>query len=153
MESLNIVRKLEQMYPNPSLHLDTGVHEDIQKATAGVIGPLRTVILPAAPRNILREPSASWFSEDREQRFGKSLDQLEVEQGGEKAWKAAESGLETLKTELTAHKRDEGPFVLGKDVSYGDFLIAGLFDWFQKADTGLYERLVSRRSSKRAESC
>ena len=142
MDSFNIAEKFESLYPEPSLHLDNVVYKKVQKALGAAVGPLRYMVLAAVQRNVLREPSASWFAEDRTQRFGKTLDQLEKDEGGETAWSAAKDGLEMLKVEMTEHKQDEGPFVLGSTVSYGDLIIAAFFTWFEKADSVLYERFV-----------
>ncbi len=147
MDSQKIVEKLEQLHPEPSLYLDTKVHESVYGAVASTIDASISTIIPAAQRNILREPSASWHAADRERRFGKSLEQLEEDEGGEKAWDAVKHGLEALKAELSKHKRDDGPFVLGGTVSYGDFLIAGFFEWLKRADDTLYERFIGYDAS------
>ena len=47
-----------------------------------------------------------------------------------------------LKAELHKHKKDEGPFVLGSQVSYGDFIIASFFESVERVDKAVYDRLV-----------
>lgn len=142
MDSQKIVHALESRYPDPSLHLDTQTSRPIHKALVSIINPLRPIVLPAVQRNVLREPSASWFAEDRKRRSGRSLEQLETDEGGEKAWDATLPGLDALLSQLSMHKRDDGPFVLGSQVSYGDFFVAGVLQWIQIANEELYQRLV-----------
>ena len=128
MDSWKIAEKLESLYPEPPLHLGEKSNETVQNAVGSLLNALVPRILLASQRNIMREPSTSWHAKDREQRFGKSLEQLDSEDGGEKAWNAAQSCLESLRNELSKSKRDDGPFVLGQTVSYADFAIAGFFD-------------------------
>ena len=73
--------------------------------------PLRAVILPLIPRNILREPSAEYFERTREERFGMPLAQFEKEQGGNKGWEGATPYLKETGDILRA---EGGPFLLGK---------------------------------------
>jgi len=141
MDSQKIIEKLDVLHPDPPLLLDTKAHEPVHSALMSITMALKPTILLAAQRNILGEPSASWFAEDRKQRFGKSLEQVEQDEGGAKAWSAAQPGLEDLKAELSKHKRDDGPFILGGTVSYGDFCIAGFFEWVERADRALYKQI------------
>lgn len=143
MDSEAIVNALERLHPERSLQINRGIHKDVHEALLPMIAALRPVLLPAVRRGVLREPSASWFAEDRERRFGKSLDQLEREEGGEKAWDAVGPALGGLQAQLERHRVDKGPFVLGSAVSYGDFLVAGVFEWIRRADAALFERIVS----------
>lgn len=143
MDSETIAHALEDLQPEPSLHIDRGIHKDVHKALLAVIGALRPRLLPAVQRGVLREPSASWFADDRARRFGKSLDQLEHEEGGEKAWNAVKPALDGLKSNMEKHCIDDGPFVLGSVVSYGDFLVAGVFEWIRRADVGLFEKIIT----------
>lgn len=63
--------------------------------------------------------------------------------GGETAWKNAEPGLARLKALLTSHKKTDGPFIRGKDVTYGDFLIVSLLEWTKRSGDGeVFQRIV-----------
>ena len=155
MDSMAINQKLDSLHPEPSLHLDLKVHEKIQKTLGAAIGPARGMIIPIVPRTVLREPSTSWFIKDREKKFGKTLDQYEKDEGGEAAWNATQSRLEQLKQEVSQHKRDDGPFVLGSAVSYSDIMIASVFAWIEKTDGDLFEKFVGYDESfkKLYEAC
>jgi glutathione S-transferase len=149
MESRMIVDKLEVLYPDPSLHLEAKAHDEILPALGKAVNAARPMILAAVWRNVLREPSASFFAEDRRQRFGKTLDQLEQDDGGDKGWAAAQKALECLRLEMKQHKNDDGPFLLGSRVSYGDFLITAIFTWLERADSRVFERFVGYDESFR----
>ena len=149
MDSRRIVDKLEALYPDPSLHLEANAHDKILPALGKVVNAARPMILAAVWRNVLREPSASFFAKDRHRRFGKTLDQLEREDGGDKAWAAAQIGLESLKLDMKQHKKDDGPFLFGSNVSYGDFLITAIFTWLERADSRIFEKFVGYDESFR----
>lgn len=144
MESAAIASALESRYPEPSLHLETGLHEKFEAAFGKIGGPLVPVIMPRIARDKLAESSVPWFQEARAKRFGMSLEELERTKGGEQAWQAAEPGFEDLRRFLTDHKRDEGPFVLGSQVSYVDFMIVSMMEAFRRIGNDLYEKFVSQ---------
>lgn len=144
MDSAAIASALESQYPEPSLHLETGLHEQFE-AIFGKIGrPLIPVFMPRIARDQLLESSVPWFREARAKAFGMSLDELEQTRGGEKAWEAAKPGFEELRRFLTDHKQDDGPFVLGSQVSYVDFMIVSMMEAFHRIGNDLYERFVSQ---------
>lgn len=76
-----------------------------------VVAPLRKLILPKVPRNLLNESSAEYFYRTREAAFGMPLDQLEKEQDVEKCWEEVK-GLAKDAGELL--RQNGGPFFLGK---------------------------------------
>lgn len=43
---------------------------------------------------------------------------------------------------MSRHRRDDGPFLLGSTVSYGDFLIAAGLTWLEMADKMVYKKFV-----------
>ena len=143
MDSLAIAKKLESLYPTPSLHLELGLHEQVGPIIGKIGKPLIAVFMPRVARDMLMDSSVPWFLEARKNTFGMSLDELEKTKGGEQAWIAAEPGFEELKTFLYTHKRDEGPFVLGSQVSYADFVIVSMIEAFKRIGEDLFEKFVS----------
>ena len=111
MDSRKIAAELEKQYPRPSLHLDSPLLPKVEQCLGNVILPLRAVLLPPIPRNLLREPSVEYFERTREAKFGMPLRQFETDQGGDKAWEQATPNLKELGDILRA---EGGPFVLGK---------------------------------------
>ena len=146
MDSINIAEKLESVFPDPTLRLDAQLHEPVTEAVTNVTIALFVDINAACVRNALTEKSASWFAEDRKKRFGGDVFELSAAHGGEAMWKAGEApggAFEKLKEVLTKHRKDSGPFVLGSEVSYGDFVAASLFEAFESVDTKMYDRFMS----------
>lgn len=111
MDSKKIVAELESQYPEPSLHLDSPILAKVEAAVAQVLTPLRPVMMPPIPTNLLREPSVQYFERTREARFGMPLPQFGKEQGGDDAWKRAEPAFQEVGKLL---KAEGGPFLMGK---------------------------------------
>lgn len=84
-----------------------------------------------------------------------SLDELEAQRGGEKAWEAARPGWDELESLMGEHKVDEGPFVLGSKVSYADFVVVAVLEGFRRIGEDLFERIVEGREGLRGvwEAC
>ncbi|KAK0314648.1 hypothetical protein LTR01_001472 [Friedmanniomyces endolithicus] len=133
MDSDNIVHALDRMQPEPSLHLDNGYTDRVQAAVLEAHVALVPINLPRVPVKLLRPASREYFETTREKRFGMPLEELaKSEKAGESAWKAAEPGMEKLRAIL--HEHEEGPYVMGKTVSFADFHIAGFWRFVQVLD-------------------
>jgi glutathione S-transferase len=155
MDSDIIAKRLEAFCPTPSLALDDPILGQVEQAVKEVLLSLLPVlVLPS--RDVLDEDGRKWFDVDRSQALGMSCEDFAEECGGETAWKNAESGLSKLKDVLTSHKRNDGPFVRGKDVTYGDFVIASFCEWTRRVGDGkVYQRIVQgdKRFSDLQEAC
>jgi glutathione S-transferase len=146
MDSRSIGEALDKLQPEPSLHMDRG---DVIDRTAAVVGavftPLRAIAMPRVP-DLLNQRSADYFHETRSKRFGMSLEELGKSEKAKTAWEDAEPHLKELKAVLTENK--DGPYVLGKEPSFADFIVGGFFVFVKKVDRGdLYDRLMSYDSS------
>ena len=152
MHTAKIAPKLEELYPEPSLHLGLPTNDE-----AGEIADMLTMFfapgLMPSILDLLQEPSKSWFIIDRERRLGMSLDEMTQKLGGEQMWEKAEPYLEKLKKLLESNKKDEGPFILGNKPSLGDLLIVALFEGYRKLASD--DRLVTYDASfqKLNEAC
>lgn len=134
MDSLAIAQRLEADHPTPSLHLDSPTLDLIQKHIIAARGHLTTIFMPLVPKLLLPPRSAEYFRQTRESRLGRTLDEHfnDPEKGGAKAFAAAgEAGFKPL-AELYAKTKGEGPFVLGKEVSYGDFVVVSFLRMFER---------------------
>lgn len=143
MDSQPIAEKLEATYPEPSLHLETGLHDEALEITFELMWLIFPDVLHLLPKKILNEPSASWFAEDRKRRFGMTLDEMAELKGGEKAWPAVVQSMERLRQFLTVRKRDEGPFIMGSTPCYGDLCVVALFESLQTVSVEMYEKVVA----------
>ena len=142
MDSAAIASKLESLHPNPPLHLDNGIPAKLGPIIGKVTFPILPVFMPRIGRDMIVEENYEWFQRARGERFGMPLDQLEKEKGGEQAWEAAKPGLVELVEFVKEQKRDEGPFLLGSKVCYGDFLIASMMEALRRIGDDLYEKII-----------
>lgn len=143
MDSRNIADALETLQPEPSLQLNSGYVDRMQKAVLDVGGALTPICIPRVPEMLLSERSAEYFQRTRKDRFGMTLDELaRSEKGGEAAWENAKPRIKEIITILHEHK--DGPYVLGKTLSYADLILAGYWAFLKKLDKGgdVFERLM-----------
>lgn len=139
MDSRAIADALEELQPSPSLKLNNGYTEKTQQAVLDAMAPLRAEIMPKVPA-LLNEPSAEYFERTRAKKFGMPLaDLAKSDQAGENAWQAAEPHLANLEKLL---KENEGPYIAGKEISYADFILGGLWIFVKKIDSKSYSRLA-----------
>lgn len=142
MDSAAIAAKLESIHPEPSLHLDNGLVEKVGPLIGKVAFPLLPVFMPRIARDIILEEYVEWFREARAQTFGMPLDELERTRGGDQAWEAAGPGLIELTGFLAKQKRDEGPFILGSQVCYADFLIVSMMEALRRIGQDIFDRFI-----------
>lgn len=144
MNSANIAPALEELHPSPPLHLEAQLHGPITEAVENLAGVIWWDTLALVP-SILPPRSATYFAETRKATFGMSLQEVAAIKGGEQAWKTAAGpggAAEKLGDLLSKHRKDEGPFVLGSEPSYGDFVAASLFECVERCCKEDYEKLV-----------
>ena len=110
MDSANIASALEQLYPEPSLHLENEKVIKIGQMVPDLTLPLRPEYIAKLPHTIMTERSASFFVASREKMFGKSLAQIEEEEGDGSGWAKCRPAWDELVRLL---KEEEGPFFLG----------------------------------------
>ncbi|CAM1504384.1 Fc.00g019750.m01.CDS01 [Cosmosporella sp. VM-42] len=130
MDSRKIVNRIEKEYPEPSVHLDSPVLAKLEATMPGIMGALRPIYFLAVPRNILNEGSLNYWYETRAKTAGMPLDQLEKEKGGQQAWDAAQPVLHEV--EALLKENTDGPFFLGKTISYADFQWGGFLIFIQR---------------------
>ncbi|KAK5107960.1 hypothetical protein LTR62_000505 [Meristemomyces frigidus] len=141
MESLAIATKLESLHPSPSLHLDANMHEKAKAVSFQVVRPLFPIFMPIIGRTCIVDDAREYFYASKEAAFGMSLDEVE-KKGGEQSWVAAQGGLQALKALLTENKVDEGPFILGSRVNYGDFVVVAMLEGLRRIERALFDRVV-----------
>ncbi|KAK5128148.1 hypothetical protein LTR08_004100 [Meristemomyces frigidus] len=133
MESRAIVAALEKLQPEPSLHLDNGYTDRVQAAVLNTTKALAPIGIPRTSEKLLNPASQPYFNETRKKRFGMSLKDLAIsDRAGETAWKNVEPLLDELKGML--HENEGGPYVMGQQVSYADFILAGLWRFVELLD-------------------
>jgi glutathione S-transferase len=132
-DSINIASALEDLQPQPSLRLDSGYVERVQEAVLAAGKALTPIAIPRVAEMVLNPESEEYFRRTRRGRFGVELvDLARSEAAGEKAWEGAEGGLRELVKVLGEHAG--GPFVLGEEPSYADFVLAGFWAFLKRLD-------------------
>jgi glutathione S-transferase len=142
MDSRKIADALETLQPEPSLKLDSGYVERVQKAVLDIGAALTPIMIPRVPEMLLTPASAEYFYRTRKERFGMSLPELAAsEKAGEAAWEKAAPAVKELVGILKEH--EDGPFVLGKEASYADLIVAGYWAMAKRLDRGdVFERAM-----------
>jgi glutathione S-transferase len=135
MDSRKIADALEELQPEPSLKLDSGYVERVQKAVLDIGAALTPIMIPRVPEMLLTPASAEYFFRTRKERFGMSLPELAAsEKAGEAAWEKAAPAVKELVGILKEH--EGGPFVLGSEASYADLIVAGYWAMAKRLDQG-----------------
>lgn len=114
------------------------------------IGPLFTYVFPIIANDVIVESTRPYFDEKCRSLFNMSLEEAERNSTAEEAWRKAQPGLEKLRQFVVEHKRDEGPFVLGSQVSWVDFVIAANAEALRRIRGDLFESIMGDREELRA---
>lgn len=128
MNSLLIAPKLEELYPEPSLHLDTSPYAEAQDTVNEIIMTLVPYWLPKIFNKVSTDEDRKWAYEVRAPEAGYPLDQWQ-HLPADSFWEASKAGFGKLAALL---ERTEGPFVLGEKLSFGDFVIVGMIKMFER---------------------
>ncbi|KAK3936413.1 hypothetical protein QBC46DRAFT_395128 [Diplogelasinospora grovesii] len=142
MDSRKIANYIEQKHPSPPVHLDSPYLAKLEAIMPRLMTELRGIYIPLIPKRLLNEASVPYWNETRTKAVGMSLDQLEKERGGDIGW----SAVAPLLQEVTALLKEntEGPFFMGKTVSYADFVWAGFLIFCQRIGQDVYEEALKR---------
>jgi glutathione S-transferase len=124
MDSAAIATALEAQHPTPPLHLDSPTLPKVFAALRSVMIAIEPVFLPGVPRSILAEASVPYWDATRTEAVGMPLDEYERANPAAGCWDKAEEGVRAV-VALLGEKAGEGPFFLGGEVSYADFVWAG----------------------------
>ncbi|KAL8840315.1 MAG: hypothetical protein Q9170_001399 [Blastenia crenularia] len=138
MDSKTIAAELERLHPSPPLQLDTPQQLQIEALWLQAMKILGPAIAPTAARNLLNERSRGYFVEAREKAWGVKLEEIE-KQGDGKAWE--ELGPVLVEIGEVLGERG-GPFVLGEEVSYADFILVGAMMFLKRIDERFYGKFV-----------
>lgn len=132
MDSWEIAREIEAAHPTPSARLDDPAVDVVKAAVPQVMTKLMAVLLSGPPRYILNERSIQYWHETRSEWIGKPIDEWEREQlaAGGPDWAGVEPILREVTDLLT--KDSSGPFFLGAEASYADFIWAGLLIFYDR---------------------
>lgn len=139
MESSKISRKIDALYPEPTVDLDSPLQAVVQRALNKIMTRLAPVLVPRMPRETLSGVSIQYHRQARHKTFGMSLEQFEDRFSGA-AWQKADPFLRQLADILKANP--EGPFCHGATPTYADFLIVAFLEWCVCLRGPIFDRLV-----------
>ncbi|PTB65749.1 hypothetical protein BBK36DRAFT_1120176 [Trichoderma citrinoviride] len=142
MDSHKIAAAIEQGYPFPPIHLEAPILPKIEHLTQEAIRPLYPLLMHKISQVILPDKSYDYWVGQYVRELGMPLDEYERQFGGEKAWAAARPALSEL-TELLK-EAEGGPFFLGREVSYADFVWVGGLVFVKRVDEGVFRELLER---------
>lgn len=141
-DSANIVVALESRYPESTLHLGKVSYEEAQGLVFKCALPLFPEYMPCIRNTLITEHSKPYWTRSRETLFGMTIDDFQRTKGGESAWQAAEPGFQALMKFLTEHKLDNGPFILGSQPSYADFILVAFLESSRRTSKEIFNRIV-----------
>lgn len=140
MDSRKIATLIEEKYPEPSVRLDSAALAKLEGLMPKIMPLLKGIYMPLVPKRLLTEKSVGYWYETREKAVGMSLDQLQKEQGGASTWAAIKPLIAEVDAMLI--ESPDGPFFLGKDPSYVDFVWAGFLIFFKRIGEDVFEELI-----------
>ncbi|KAK5048009.1 hypothetical protein LTR84_006199 [Exophiala bonariae] len=126
MESRKIAFALEPLYKEPPLHLDSPVLPRVETLLPKIVERVRPAFAPLVPKVFLNPVSRDYFVQSREKGLKQPLD--EFAKGADRGFEEAAPYVKELADVL--REKPEGPFFLGKEVSYADFLVVGWLHMF-----------------------
>lgn len=139
MDSKKIAASLEEKYPDPSIHLHSPQVAKVEECFGRLLVPMRGILIPKIGRNLLNPESVPYFHESRSKQYGMPLEQLDKERAGDAQWEETKPIVRELAALI---EENGGPFVLGGEVSYADFILVGALCLFKRLGEGVFERIV-----------
>ncbi|KAL8678370.1 MAG: hypothetical protein Q9186_005264 [Xanthomendoza sp. 1 TL-2023] len=143
MDSKLIAAELENLYPNPPLVLNTAEEQILEALAPKFMQIMGATLAPKVAGNILGEESKGYLIAQREKASGlKFAEKGEEEEEEEKAWEDVVPLVREMGQVLRSKKDEEGPFILGKEVSFADFVLVGWMVFLRRCGEGVWERFV-----------
>lgn len=145
MESSLIAQFLESTYPDLPLPLTSELGREIEAKSRAVVGmAFGTSVLPREIR-ILSPRAQEYFRQTREAMLGRQLEDLLANE--DQNWDAGDDDIRAVGMLMRTHKAN-GPFVLGAQPTYTDFLIAGSLQSARVVDEGVFQRIFKYHGFK-----
>lgn len=147
MDSLAIAKELQARYPDaPPLGLDSPYVQRISDAL-GRMGPsIFPVICHRVPTRLLSDASADYFFASRQGWTGKPTEQLH----SENPVGASLARVADVLGEVSAMYRENpgGPFLMGEQVGFADFVWIGMLLFFRKIGDDVLEPLLENTGDR-----
>jgi glutathione S-transferase len=111
MDSSNIIKEVESLYPEPSLHLEYEHLARVDELRSMMQQPLTAAWAPYIPSSFLSPISQEYFQRTRAVTFGKPLEELAAEGVPVEGWDSCKNAALEMSKLLEANG---GPYFLGK---------------------------------------
>ncbi|EHK99259.1 Thioredoxin-like protein [Glarea lozoyensis ATCC 20868] len=148
MDSLPIAQFLESTYPERPIPLTSEHGRQIESEARLVVGKVFQTTITPREIHILSPRSQEYFRRTREATIGRRLEDLLLEPEKEdQLWKGMDDKMRAV-SELIMENKDKGPFVLGDQISYTDFFIAGSLQSIRVVDESLFQRIFAYEGFK-----
>ncbi|KAH0489441.1 hypothetical protein TgHK011_009870 [Trichoderma gracile] len=147
MDSAKIAPAIEQRYPSPPAHVSSPLVPKIEHLTLEAITPLFPILMHKISQVILADKDYDYWVGRHTRRLGMPLDEYERQNGGEEVWAGARPALSEL-TQLLKERQAEGPFFLGAEVSYADFVWVGALVFVKRVDEGIFREVLERSGAR-----
>ncbi|KAH6853234.1 hypothetical protein B0I37DRAFT_2439 [Chaetomium sp. MPI-CAGE-AT-0009] len=144
MDSRAIATAIDAAHPSPSVHLDSPILAELEALMPRLMPTLAPEYLLNVPRVILGPASVPYWMETRK-RFvgGVELEEFAAKADKGKMWADAEVLLREA-TALLKRGGNEGPFFMGGEVSYADFVWGGFLVFVRCQGEELFEEVLKR---------
>ncbi|GAB1309911.1 GST N-terminal domain-containing protein [Madurella fahalii] len=140
MDSLKIAEVIEAEYPTPSVHLDSPYHARLREFMRELMGRLQPVYVVNVVKRILDEVNAPYWNKTRAASVGMPLDQFEKENPVEECWEKVAPAMKGVTALL--EENPQGPFFMGSEVSYADFMWGGFLLFMRHIGEEMLEELL-----------
>lgn len=140
MDSWKIAQHIEALHPSPPLHLSSPVLTKLDALMLGVKRALQCIYIPRIPQVLLNDASVAYWYETRERDVGMTLAQLEDKYPAAGCWERAGPVLREVTALLG--EGEGGPFFMGGEVSYADFVWGGFLLFLGRL--GMLEEALAR---------
>lgn len=110
MDSLEIAKKLDELYPSHPVFADDPIIATVQEAASKSWQPIIPEMIHSVCENLLTDKSTPYFEETRSKWFGMPLAELNKTKGGPHNWENAKAPIQDLAALL---KKNNGTYILG----------------------------------------
>ncbi|KAK0735214.1 thioredoxin-like protein [Lasiosphaeria miniovina] len=140
-DSRAIADTISVLHPSPPLQIDSPQLEWLMANYGRLMTPFRGVYLPLVPRRLLADESVAYWYESKARVAGKSVADVERDEGGDVAFAAVEPSMK----EATAMLKENpaGPFFGGEQVGYVDFFWAAFLLFVRRIGEDVWEKLLA----------
>lgn len=145
MDSKAIAQELETRFPNPSAHLDSPQLAKLESPLLNVFIYTSIIVAPLCPERLLNEASLLHYYKSIPERTGMTVEQMREKAEASQPWQDTKPHIDAI-TELLADD-DRGPYFMGDQVSYADFMWGGALIFYQRLGSDVWDQFLETASN------